>query len=234
MRDWFIYDGVDSRDFGIYAFRREQDSAPSRVYDQMAIPGLSGTVLIDGRRYNNGSVSYGCVIPERGEKHLEDFRDFVMSRTGYNRLEDTFHKDEFYQAAVLDGFNAEQDSTGQAVKFVMTFSRKPQRFLKSGEIEETFNTRGTIYNPTYQPSRPLIRAYGTGTLGIGGVTITISGTGSYVDIDCEIMECYQGATSRNADVELSGLDYPRLLPGSNGITMSGISSVIVTPRWYRL
>ena len=234
MRDWFVFDGVDCRDFGIYAYRRDLESATPRVYDQLAIPGLSGAVLIDGKRYNNGTVSYGCIIPERGPEHLRDFRDFLLSRTGYRRLEDTFHKDEFFQAVMVETFGATVDSTGTAAKFNLTFSRKPQRFLKAGEIEQTLTANGTIFNPTFQTSRPLIRVYGLGEVGIGGITVEIEGTGSYVDIDCEIMECYTGSTSRNADVSFSGLDYPVLHAGANGITIDGPSSVVITPRWFRL
>lgn len=233
MRDHFIFDGVDSRDFQIWAFERNTDDAPNRVYDQLNIPGKSGTVLIDGKRYGNGTISYSCVIYQHGEQNLDEFRNFLMSRTGYRRLEDTFHKDEFYQAVFLESFSPTK-SDGM-VKFNLNFSRKPQRFLKAGELAETFDADGTIFNPTYHPSQPLIRVTGTGTLEVGGTSITISASSGYTDIDCEIMECFRDASSRNEYVSFSGNDFPILEPGANGVVLgSGITRVRITPRWYRL
>lgn len=62
----------------------------------------------------------------------------------------------------------------------------------------------------------------------------ISYNPGYLYIDCEIMECYSGATSYNDRLTLSNQTYPVLNPGSTGITLSGISEVRITPRWYRM
>ena len=235
MRDYFIYDGIDSRQFGIYAFAKDNDSASNRIYDRMTIPGRSGDILIDGKRYGSGSVAYSCIIHQQAERHLDDFRNFLLSRTGYRRLEDTIHKEEYYQAAYMETFAPIFDQERNRVKFTVSFVRKPQRFLKAGELPIDLSANATIYNPTYHPAQPLIRVYGAGTLGMGGETILIYENASYMDIDCEAMECFRDATSLNKDVRFDQNDFPTLHPGANGITLSGtISRVIITPRWYKL
>lgn len=89
-----------------------------------------------------------------------------------------------------------------------------------------------ITNPTLFDAKPLLRVYGTGTLGIASSTITISSADVYTDIDCELMDCYKGSANKNAYVSFSSNDFPVLKPGSTGFTFSGITQVDITPRWF--
>ena len=92
-----------------------------------------------------------------------------------------------------------------------------------------------IYNPTLFASKPLIRVTGAGTVGIGDETITITSGYDYVDIDSEIQNCYCGNQNANAAVTFSNRKFPELQPGLNGVTFgTGIESVQITPRWYRI
>ena len=92
----------------------------------------------------------------------------------------------------------------------------------------------TLANPTLWPSKPLIRVYGTGSFTINDVTVTVSSNTGYTDIDCEMMDCYYGGESRNQYVSFSGNDFPELQPGKNYITLSGITKLEITPRWWEL
>ena len=95
----------------------------------------------------------------------------------------------------------------------------------------------SMNNPTIFESRPLIRAYGSpGTIDINGTTITIASTGgTYTDIDCDMMDCFEGSTNLNDKVTFSSYDFPVLSPGENAVTPGGsITSVEITPRWWRV
>lgn len=61
---------------------------------------------------------------------------------------------------------------------------------------------GTITNPTLFTSNPLIRVHGTGALTVGDRTVEITKVSSYVFIDCDLEECYKGATNCNGKVEV--------------------------------
>lgn len=92
-----------------------------------------------------------------------------------------------------------------------------------------------IYNPTLFASKPLIRVTGTGTVGIGDNTITVASGYTYVDIDSEIQDCYCGTQNANSLVTFSNRKFPELQPGINGISLgTGVTSVQITPRWFRL
>ena len=104
-----------------------------------------------------------------------------------------------------------------------------------GVLTMQYAPSDSMSNPTQFPSEPMIRIYGTGSFEMDGVTITITDCTSYVDIDCELMDCYEGSTNRNNDVTFSTYDFPKLQPGDNAINIiSGITAVEITPRWWRV
>ena len=235
MIDYFIYDGVDCRDFRVNVFEKNTFGGSAREYATQVIPGRSGEILIDQKRHSNTEHVYSCLIYENAEENLDSLREFLLSRSGYRRLEDTMHRQEFYQAYYAEEFNTTFDRRRSMCKFNLLFRRKPQRYLKEGEDAVEYTSNGKIYNPSRFPSQPLIRVYGTGSFGIAGTTITISANPTHIDIDCEVMEAFTGTTSKNDKVSFSGNDFPTLHEGENGVTLSGnISKVIITPRWYRM
>lgn len=99
-------------------------------------------------------------------------------------------------------------------------------------VEVTFVIPTILENPTLFDALPLLRVYGTGILGIGSHTITITAADVYTDIDCEMMDCFKGSANKNQYVQFSGNDFPTLEPGVNGFTFSGITKVEVKPRWW--
>lgn len=233
--DYFAFDGTDSRDFGIMLFEGDTYGAPRREYDDYAIPGRSGALYVDGKRYPNKNHTYNAIIYENFETNIDALRNFLLSKLGYFRLQDTFHPDEFYQAVYKDDFVVTMDRERDMGKFALEFERKPQRFLKSGEQAIEFTTSGVINNPTLFPSQPLIRVYGEGELVIGSTTITVSDCDEYTDIDCEMMDCFQRTLSCNNKVSFSDNDFPTLKAGNTGIVLrTGITKVVVTPRWFKL
>lgn len=108
-----------------------------------------------------------------------------------------------------------------------------------GTISLNINGPVNLVNETDFEARPLLSVTGTGTVNIGDVTITIGGGGTQMYIDCDIAEAwsYSGGAmvNRNGDVSMSSADFPSLPPGANVITFSsGITQVLVTPRWWRV
>ena len=97
-----------------------------------------------------------------------------------------------------------------------------------------------IENPTRFASSPLLKVTGTGTVGIGSYSFTLEGTSEQtVYIDCEVMEAWTlaGTAKVNANdlVQYAGNTFPKLEPGLNTVSLgSGISEVVITPRWWKL
>ena len=228
-----VINNIDSSDYGVYISEAGLYEAASRDTDNYKIPGRSGDLVVDKGTYSNIEITYQAFIHSEFGDRFPEWRNAISSIPGYARIEDSFHPDEFRKGK-LSRFRilrATQDTIGT---FYMEFDCMPQRFLKSGEEPVEFTEDGTIENE-YRESLPLIRVYGSGELGIGNQLIEIQENDfEYIDIDCEIMDCYSGATNCNQYVSQMG-QYPKLRTGITGITLgSGITSVEITPRWWIL
>lgn len=471
MRNYLTIAGKDSRDFGVYISGQGTFSAPEKAYEFYSVPGRNGAILGNENRLENIEVSYECFIYTNFDQNIAEFRTFLLSLNGYQRLTDSYHSDEFRMAVYVGPFEPEVTAKNDAGAFTLTFNCKPQRWLVSGETkyswipgseqqlggysitayyqrldhnlfrgimsmhvnnsggyttktykrithdpqqtrllvdgmikangselvqsgstgiifdyahgEKTYTSwvrmlpltgwsqltntagtkvvfknsqmtvlkdriyccthyradsatdqtsdqqavdrmaivdygiliRGTDYfvsdkdfstvtqfetwlneqynagtalqvdgdyanpntisftpyfpaesdilhtpdyititsdnpyvyfqmrytsgddmsNPTLFPASPLLRVYGTGTFTMDGCEIAITDCTEYVDIDCELMDCYEGSVNRNNDVTFSTYDFPKLRPGDNIISdITGITLIEITPRWWRV
>lgn len=110
----------------------------------------------------------------------------------------------------------------------------------SAEIEMDITAIAALVNPTPFEAFPLVQITGTGTVKIGATTLTISANANPpIYLDCELMEAYQivdgVVTSANSLITMDNHTFPSLPPGANSIeASSGITGLIVTPRWWRV
>lgn len=466
MRNYLKIAGKDSRDFGVYISGQGTFSAPEKAYEFYGVPGRNGAILGNDHRLENIEVTYQCFIYNDFNKNIADFRTFLLSLNGYQRLEDSYHPDEYRMAVYAGPFEPEVTAMNNAGSFELIFNCKPQRYLTSGETVYTFvqgspqaikgqsveawspkldtsvlrvtesvetvgssdpfnprlpignsiniveviidnhtyggmqiqpqnvvtevyidyvagtgeirrrndialptsgwavdytysnyyivykapvttfnkaytcshfkvfdvsssaelrsamelggyvygcyykngymyiagelddgifdtvttinnfmSTAGAVVdgelvtpqsftftgftpdftrytsgwitvrgywsgfivelqyvtdsdvmsNPTMFPSSPLIRVNAAGSFTMDGVTVTVTDCNDYVDIDCELMDCYEGSINRNKDVTFSTYDFPKLQPGGNKVeVLSGITVLQMTPRWWRV
>lgn len=235
MRNWLSFAGTDCRDYGVYISGKGVFSAPSRAYDYIQIPGRNGDMIGTERRLENVELTYPAFVYRDFATSVRGFRSFLLSQVGYKRLMDTYYPDEFRLACYAGPFEPEVLSDNKAGTFDLTFICKPQRYLLTGEVPQIFTANGSISNPTLFNARPFIRVYGTGVLGVGSESITISQADVYTDIDCDIMDAFKGTANKNKFVSVSGADFPTLAPGANGISLgTGITRVEITPRWWML
>lgn len=231
-----VFNGTDLTSFGVRFSGTKTYGAPERAVSFESVPGRNGDIVIDEGAYRNTDITYTAMIHEDFKDNIKALRNYLLSVKGYARLEDSYSPDTYYMACYSNAIElTAQGPNNKWAEFDITFNRKPQRFLLSGEEEEEFTSSDSIANPTLFNSKPLIRIYGTGTVGIGSVNITFDGSTSYVDIDCELQDAYYGSVNKNSSIVLSPNKYPELLPGTNGISLgTGITQVNIIPRWWHL
>lgn len=172
-----VFDGVDSRDYGIYITGDAVFNSPERDVEMIEIPGRNGAYALDKGRFSNIEVSYPAGIFGDTEadfrQGIRAFRNALASRKGYCRLEDEYNPDEYRMAVYRSGLEVTPAQL-KAGEFEITFDCQPQRFLKSGETAVTVASGGTITNPTLFESHPLLQVWGYGDIGINDDTITIA------------------------------------------------------------
>lgn len=234
-KDFFIFGGVNSLDYGVLLDGSGTTTAPERDVTTVTIPGRSGDLLVDAGRWKNTTVSYPCTIAREFEGRFPAFKQALLAEGGYKRLEDTLHPDEYRLAYLAGPLEPETIPYNRAGTFVLDFGCKPQRFLKSGEDALTVASGGKLYNPTGCAALPLILLTLTGDakLNVGGVQMSVAGYTGPMWIDCDLQDAYYNNTNLNK--YLTAPEFPVLGAGATQISWSGgIAKCEVVPRWWRL
>lgn len=172
------FDGVSSRNYGVYITGEAVFNAPERDVEMITIPGRNGAFALDNGRFQNIEVSYPAGIFADNEEDfaeaISEFRNYLCSKRGYCRLQDEYNPDEYRLAIYKSGLEVEPAFL-KAGEFTITFECKPQRFLTSGETKQTIaNSGDTITNPTLFESGPLLEVEGDGNIEFNGYKITIN------------------------------------------------------------
>ena len=102
MRNTLTFGGVNSADYGVYITGSGVYNAPKRAVENIVVPGRNGLLTIDQGRYENITVEYPAFAfgktREEFQQKITAFRNAIMSQIGYQRLEDTYHPDEYRMA----------------------------------------------------------------------------------------------------------------------------------------
>jgi len=234
---YFTYAGRSSRDFGILVDKAVGIwDSPDRDCSSVEIPGRNGELTIDNGRWKNVPGRYECGIGVNFQTHFEDFRAFFAKIRGYNRLEDSWHSEEFRLARPSGNLSAELFKNGLTGEFAVEFSVMPQRFLKSGENSRSLSTgTNTIYNPTQYDAAPVLTVTGSGTIQIGSESMIVSTHSGQMVIDLETGDAYSatGHVNYNQFLTYSG-NIPSLVPGNNNIVIPSGMTATIKPKWWTL
>lgn len=261
--NYFVFGGINSADYGVFISGTATFDSPVKDIGVVTIPGRSGNVIFDNKRFDNLDIVYHCFIPRGFVEKFDDFKAALMSKTGYQRLEDTFQPDYFRRGYIVGPIQPLTGALNRSASFDVTFTCKPQRYLKLGERALTLNytTPGpgtkNIHNRTLYYSKPLIQvrsaAHGTGTIEIHrkdatnaddyySVTINDNLTGTMY-LDSETGNAYYESTSTGTVRKLAMNNkiltningFPQIAPGFNQVVVTGdITRLAIQPRWYTI
>lgn len=231
------YGDILASDKQIVIYGGDVDEIAARDVTSVAVPGRNGVLHLDNGRWTERKQTYLAFITGDGYAARLAYARGVFGRVGkaYTRLEDTFNTDVYALATFEDALKPESLAFRTAGLCELSFNCRPERFLRTGEQVITTTSSVTLSNPTGMPARPLLRVYGVtaGSLTVGGEVVYIDAIDGYVDIDCDLCDCYKGAVNCNGDVRLS--NFPVLGEGTTGVSISGgLTSCQITPRWWRL
>lgn len=229
---WF--NKISSEDIGVIVEKYPSRPIPRRKSETVSVPGRNGDILFQQNAFENVTQSYDIYVSAKDIK-LHNIAAKVAAwllQTGYLRLEDSYEPDIYRMAYYSGGIDIENllDEYGRCT---ITFTCRPERYLKTGEYPVTIAKNQVLINPTSYAAKPLIKVSGTGDgqLLVGDNEIALKGINGYLMIDSDMMDCYKG--SENCNAKMTG-DFPVL----SGITTfswtGGITGVEVTPRWYAI
>lgn len=171
------FGGIDTKGFDVFISGDAVYNSPSRDVEMFEIPGRNGAFALDKGRFSNIQLSYPSGIGTKNEaefrEKIEGLRNALSSKVGYQRLEDDYHGEEFRMAVYKGGLDVNPTML-KAGQFDIVFDCKPQRFLKSGEIEQSVTSGDTITNPTLFESNPLLCVEGFGEIYINDESLVVN------------------------------------------------------------
>lgn len=224
------FDGIDSRDYGVYITGEAVYNAPTRRVNMIQIPGRNGLYAQDEGAFDNMTITYPAGLFGGTEADFASgiaaFRNALCSRVGYKRLEDDYNASEFRMAVYKEGLEVDP-ATLKAGEFTIAFECKPQRWLTSGETKRTLTSGGSLTNPTLFPAAPLFEL-----VGYGAITLTSGGTSQSIDvahIDTGIVSIGE-AISKSFPASQSGANYSVVQPLDLSILNTGDTITIASCR----
>lgn len=247
MINYFVYNGNDSRDFGILIRTKNTYDAPQRDLNFISVPGRDGDLIIDNGKHPNVNINYGIMLVAPTLNSLEKnpnlnlaaasrtLKQMLYSSFNYYELTDSYDPDYFRLACFSGDLSWETKNTNVAYSEIK-FSCKPYRYRKDGKLTHTATSSLSIFNPENMVSLPRITVEGDGNLkvSVNNQIFTVNDVTNYVIIDSDMMNVYnptQPSTNYNTNAQFS--TFPKLKIGSNVISAASnnVTGINVIPRW---
>lgn len=222
MEPFLIFKGTNTVNLGIRMKEAISKSPAPPRYDNITIPGRSGTLTVwDGKAYDVVST-----IADFTVKDLSRIDDICSLFSGSGDLISSAELDKKYIARVKTPSNFSR-IIRQWHSFSIEFEMQPFAY-ESNPQKATFTAEGAIYNIGTYEAQPTIKVYGSGnvTVTVNGKDFTVQGVTASAIIDCENMMAYEGQT-----LLVTAGEFPTLPLGKSTITFSGATKIEITPNW---
>lgn len=257
--NFFVFDGKSSMDFNLGISGGGTYQKPHRRLERFTVPGRNGTLTISDDTFEDVEITYQCYFADGFQTKYQGLMDWLYSKKGMLRLEDTYHPEHFRLAEFVGDVSPETGTLNFSGRFELTFRCDGRLFLKSGERKYSYTSEDYIWtwgdgqavriiNPTPYRSIPLIYTSEMGNFIINKKKILRPDTlivpdhepGEMIVIDCETGEVfYESDREKSINDQISFPDdLPYLEPGENYINsylprISNLNFTIV-PRWFTI
>lgn len=165
INDYFIFDGKNSLDYGLYMASDPTAIHPARRGELFPIPGRNGSIVREDGSYDTYTVTYDVLFDSKDKAsdvydHARKAAAWLLGSRGFCRLEDSYEP-EYFRLARCAAQMSVENRLARFGRAQITFEVQPQRYLKSGEtpirFEQETSDPFVINNPTQFEARPLLK-----------------------------------------------------------------------------
>lgn len=235
MKQVLTIGGKSLSDFHAWYDGSEWWKMPQKEIENLQIPGKNGDLTIDGHRFSNITIPFNCYIHKNFAQNYSNLINYLMSLTGYQRIESSEEPDVFRMGLIKAQIEPVMGQFNVRGQFSIDIDFMPQKWLKIGENRIEVNGSETLVNPTAFDAAPTLYVQGTGDITVNDSTMTLANNTGTTVIDCGAQNVYEGTINRNSDITLTDNAFPSLVPGTNTIEYgTGVTSLIVVPNWWKL
>lgn len=231
---YFVWKGEDCRGRGILLSAPVPIVKPEERVQHVTIPGRPGELtLTEGEGIYQSYIQTVSIVME-GAFRINEIQNWLKG-SGYV----TFHGEpqRKQQARVIGAVTLTKHSRrSDWWEGEVQFYCEPLKENLTEATETITSSGSTVMNLGDVPARPLLQVTASGTtvvVAAGGNELTITGATSsrvyYIDCDAQIIWHIE-SNEIVVDTQLSSGNFPVLQKGSNSVTGSGWSSIMVTKR----
>ena len=234
MQDFFLWNGMDCRTYGIHVSEQPPITIPLERSTQTNVPGRPGslTQLEGDDVYDDMLLTAACFIsdPARIPSIAAWLRGSGIV-TFANRM------GGYYKARIANQIPFEKVLRGNPhCSFAVNFRCYPFFYINAVADITVITTGTVITNPGSVYAEPKIQVFGNGnvTLMIGTQIVELQNIENSITIDSVLQEAYKENTVGTGTLQnekMSG-EFPVLKPGANTISWTGnVSRIVITPNW---
>lgn len=227
-----LFNNRSCRDFGILPVKRPNVQTPSKEVETIQIPGRSGILIVDHKRYEPIVLNVEFNFAAREEQWNKIFRSAKRwLLDGKGRLEFSDDADYFYQVYFVRIEDGERE-TRRIGRFTASFTCDPYMYLKRGLRE--YDVKEVAFNP-YDTAHPIYKIKGEGVcvVSVNGKEMRAN-IGQNLTIDTELMMSYREDRTLQNTVVTGDYENLYLKAGDNTISISKGFGVKVIPNWRSL
>ena len=232
MQDYFLWNGVDCRTYGIHVTEQPPITIPLERSTQTNVPGRPGSLTqLEGEDvYDDMILTATCFISDPAQ-----IPAIAAWLKGSGTVTFANRTGGYYKARIVNQIPFEKILRGnQNCSFSVNFRCFPFWYAENVPNTTVTTSGQFVTNPGSVYSEPRITVYGSGdiTLIIGTTIVELSDVSSSIVIDSALQEAYKGSTLQNE--KMSG-DFPVLKPGANAISWNGnVTKLTIVPNWRYL
>ena len=263
-KSFIVFNGQSSTKFGLTIEELPDSNHPERRAAPYQIEGRNGSFVHEDGVFGNYEQGYAfntrnITTGRNTYQTARDIASWLLSSSGYCRLEDTYEP-EYYRLARFAGpFNVE-NILRRYGRGTLSFDCRPERYLKSGEkaitlfenvdLSTSIIQHAFIMNPCAFSAKPLIRLTGRGQIRLmtescddinADITDLLIQLNHQVDMTITI-DCASFEVSEPSWVTYKTLYpiLPTLQPGRNQLSVTNvgtdktgyITKLEIIPRWW--
>lgn len=236
MRKQLTFGGKSLTDFDTFFDGSQLFITPQKSVEKVSVIGRNGDLIIDNNRFENVTIPVNCFIRTNFQENYAGLMNYLLSRKGYQKLETSNEPDIYRMAQFVASIEPNTGAWNNSGQFTLEFDCKPEKWLKSGEIEVSVIAGTgdiTLFNPTNFIAKPLIHVKGGGAFTVNGYSYSVNQTATqWATIDCENMDVYRGSTNLNPYYTYVTKEFPELNPGANVLRLGNAGEIKITPRWW--
>lgn len=244
-----VFNGTSSDEVGVIVEHYPRLIFPRRKVEVYQIPGRNGDRIIDQEVYENYNQPYEVFFDSKRFGGLEvaipRIASWLLSGTGYGRLEDSYNP-TFYRMAFISDAHEFLSFFNEYGRGTLNFNCCPERWYKDGEYEITLTKGQVLYNPSGFKAWPLLRFNATQG---GPQTITFTdetGVSRTFDSSCvphdpnmyldtkEHMLFNKSTGAYSSPLNYSGNYDLAYLSKETTITWNSNVNLYITPRWWSI